>query len=213
MSAFRGAFPAMAPQRQVASKSNNVRKVVKSIIDARVEHKEYFQRFTGGAVAAGAVIPITQNIADGTNINDRTGFQIRPQHLKIVISAKAATNNVFGTFRIIFFQDRNSDGTVPVTGDLLSSGTSVESYNGINIQNGRFKILKDWFMPVSFFTGGNGTPICIVQEHNIRMKGVINYLASTGASSNGKGSLYALVIDGDSNTNYAFAVNLKYTDA
>jgi hypothetical protein len=194
----------------------SVRKVVKNMIDSRVEHKI----ITSVApnidwLTTGVVSLVSTDIAQGDNITERSGDVIRPKMLNFRIAlhtATATTQDIIG--RVILFQDSMCNGATPGVTDVLNSASYMAGYKPITRQARRFKILAD-FTVVSVF-GTNTQKLEVTKK--IPMIGSIHYLASAAAAASaGRNSVYALFISDTQGTagqkTYDWTYELVYTDA
>jgi hypothetical protein len=86
-------------------------------------------------------------IQQGSSGNNRTGRQVKLEHLRLNMFFQAANNEPNDLFRVIVFIDKESRGANPVVGDVLTNttfgfGAILSSHNFDNVPT-RFKILHD----------------------------------------------------------------------
>lgn len=218
-------FLQMAPMKMVSKRSNpNVRKVVKSILDSRVEHKQAVFDFTASTLSAGVVTNISEAIVQGDGVDQRSGNQIIVEsidyHMTSIAVAEATS-----TLRVILFIDRINIGSRPVVTDVLSVANPSSSYQVQGRVQNRYKILSDFFLLTSKATGsfstgtGNGVrsglPEVATAYHKLRLKDKVFYNAATAvATANGKGAIHMLFIDtANTQANYRVGMNLAFTDS
>lgn len=85
----------------------------------------------------------------GDTASERSGRKITLRSLLLRMSAQIDTDNVFGDYvRVILFQDKQQVGdTTPAASDVLQTVNPISPLNG-NSGN-RFKVLKDYYFPLS----------------------------------------------------------------
>jgi len=157
---------------------------------------------------SGFVIELS-NLAQGLDYTNRVGDSIKMQRIDIryrISQASAATR----TFcRVIVFRDLDGYGVKPAVTDVLESASELSMPKYLN--KDRFSILHDEFSCLSIAGAA-----AEVADFSIPHEGHIKYLGTTAASaSNGKGSLYMLIISNESGANVpTFAHNdrILYTD-
>jgi len=209
----------MAPSK-MALKSNNVRKVVKQMLNAQLEHK-VLSNATGVIdwTTAGVVSLISTDVAQGDDLNQRSGSQLILEKVKLVMTSTAVAGST-STLRVILFIDHINNGSVPAITDILTAATPTDAYALPAQSVGRFKILGDWFMLTSVNTGNagfgalSGLPAVVSKEQTWKLKDRVQYNAATNvAGANGKGALFMLFVDTGANCTYRVAMNLTYSDA
>lgn len=193
----------------------SVVKVVRSVLDSRIEHK----RITAvGALAdlatAGVVNTISMAVTQGDGIGNRSGNVIRPVSLKIRVQMGQLAGN-YDSFvaRFIIFQDTMCNGSTPAVTDLLSSADPLSGYEPETRQARRFKVLHDRTLTLTGQTKNNRRYLSV----DLPMKGAIHYLASTGAATDqGKNSIFALFITSAAaagGNRYGWSYDFEFTDA
>ena len=206
----------MAPSRQLSARKPNVRKVVKQMLESRLERKVIAS--TTSAIdwlTAGVVSLVSTDVAQGDDIGNRAGDIIRPK--KLVFRLATACNlPIAGSMlnRVIIFQDTMANGSTPAVTDVLNSASNMSPYKPVTLQEHRFKILKDFV--VSSVNATDTEKLEFIW--NIPMRGSIHYVGATAvAASAGKNSLYALFISDTQGTagqkTYVWSYQLEYTDA
>jgi len=199
---------------KMALKSNNVRKVVKQMLNAQLEHK-VLSNATGVIdwTTAGVVSLISTDVAQGDDIGQRSGDLIRPKKLtfRIAIASNAGAAMIS---RIILFQDTMANGSTPAVTDILNSASNASAYKPTTFQEHRFKVLKDFVTTTNVLTQIEKREIVVVCP----MRGVIHYVGSAAAAASaGKNSMYALFISDIAGTagqkTYNWSYQLEYTDA
>jgi len=208
--------------KMVSRRSNpNVRKVVKSILDSRVEHKQITFDFSATSLSAGVVTNITEGIVQGDGVNNRSGNQIIVDHIDFHISAVSAAN-VSSYLRVILLVDRINLGSRPSVTDVISTAVPSSSYAVQGRVQNRFKILADFNLLTSQANNSNGTnvilsglPAIAATKHTIRLRDKVYYNAATAvAGANGKGAIHMLFIDQtNSGCTYTVGMNIAYTDS
>ncbi len=197
--------------RQRGTSQRNLKQVVRSMLDARIEHKRADVFFAVNSAAAGAVTPLTQGITQGDDISQRSGDRIILEKISIYItSLNIRLINLPSTLRVIVFEDKLNTGSVPAVTDVLSSADYTDGYNVLNLQSSRFKVLKDAFI----VTVSGQTNHAVTNEWHFKVRDHIQYNGGTNvAGANGRGALFMLFIDGGAFATYRVGVNLTYSDA
>lgn len=208
----------MAPkrimQRGQASNTNNIKKMVKDIVESRLEHKRATITTALTAVAtAGAVVPMTQKITQGSDLSNRDGDMILINELWMIFQARNADNTFLGcSIRSIVFADNMNNGTAVAVTDVLQTAGTTSWYNLINQQKNRFKIYYDHTFDCTGQTSNSHQTVHL--KFNINRK---CFYSADGdiAGANGKGALFLLVIsdNADADFLYKFTWGMKYTDA
>lgn len=151
-------------------------------------------------------------VGQGTDYNQRIGDSIKMQHIEVHWRLYKNTGSTQSLVRIMLVRDLDGYGTAPATGDVLQSvgtATSVSSPTDW-LNRKRFSVLRDEYHTLN--NTGDST-VCGVWE--VPHSGHVLYLGTTAAaSSNGKGSLYVLVIsDEPTNTpSVSFYSRIVFTD-
>lgn len=203
------------PKSSKSTKS--VRRIVKDIVESRIEHKVGAVTQAAAAVtAAGIVDVITQSIGQGSDINNRDGDMIIIDTLNLVYTVKnnltATTNDVPQFVRMILFADNLNVGATPTVTEVLNSASVYSGYNTVNRQKNRFKIYNDEIFNIVGITAA----ACQHREKLFKINRKCFYSGASGASTNGKGALFLLtIVDtiASGNTQYAFGWELVYSDA
>lgn len=217
----------MAPMKMSSKRSSGtVRKVVKSILDARVEHKQATFDFSAASLAAGVINDLTEAIIQGDAVNQRSGNQIIVTSIDFTLTSLAATNAI-STLRCILFIDRINLGSRPVVTDVLTAASPASSYQVQGRVQNRYKILSDFHLLTAQSLDNNATPLVVINSHSngtpanavkhvkLRLKDKVFYNAATAiAGANGKGAIHILFVDiANSACTYTLGMNLSYTDS
>jgi hypothetical protein len=127
--------------RKSGVQHRRVHRVVKDMIESRIELKSVAASTGASATTqAGTVLYFTPILQDDTT-NGRTGDQIMPHDITLKCTSICSATEAS---RFILFQDKFANGTAPAVTDVLSSGSYNATYNHINVVlNKRFKILYD----------------------------------------------------------------------
>jgi len=195
--------------RGTRKQGNGVARLVRQVIDSRIERKVF--SITGGGipvVLAGNVINVTNGIVEGDDISNRQGTVIRLTRMRILYRATASTTS--SSIRFILFRDMFNQGTTPATTDLLPAATWISQYADTReIQQHRFKILNDIMLDLEI-AGSNVK----TRQYDMPVKGVVAYNGATAiASPNGFGANFLLVIGNAVTTQYDYTIQTVFTDA
>jgi hypothetical protein len=204
-------------ERRKKSVRNDVsRRMVKDIISARQEHKIGTVGPTAyaDATTVGVVLPITQQITQGDDVNNRVGDVIRAEKLRVLFGQHvASTAFVYFTTRIIVFADTMNLGTVPGVTEILNSADPLSGFAVTNLQKRRFKVYLDKF--ITSVAGASNQDV--LRDYNLAINKQVMYNAgSSVAAANGRGALFMLIISDSSvagNTRYSSTWELIYTDS
>jgi hypothetical protein len=206
----------MASRRQnrvlAPAQKRVMRQVAKGVFNSNVETK--IVSFDLGNVAsatAGAVLPISQFIEQGDNINQRSGDNVKVTKLRLYVSFADALATSVLIQRIIVFSDSMANGALPAVTDVLEAATVQSGYDQINSQRNRFKIYADkMFDQVAGTHTGQR-----VWEHTVRCNKLVYFNAASGAASDGKGALAYLIITSQANAliTHRFGCEIRFTDA
>ena len=201
----------MGPSRE-PSVQKIAAKVANAVILNRAEHKifTFNQAFTTWGTA-GTVIPITQGLTQGDNIDNRSGDKITLTSCSISLTAAVNALSVSSTVRLIYFLDTMANGSVPTVADVLQSVSTVGRYQSINLLKHRFKILWDITIPL-VATASNHV---VHKERMFRIKSPVYFQDGANiAGANSKNGMFCIALS-DAAVNLpgtAFAVQLQYTD-
>ncbi len=177
-----------------------------------VETKVINVNSTSTAVGTSGVITCLSQVAQGSDYTSRVGDSIRLQTLELrmrVFQNLTATQTVF---RVVVFRDLDGYGVAPAITDLFDAtggaGNTISQYNWLN--NQRFSILFDELQTFSS-TNESTAAVAFKTDH----QGHVKYLGTTAATaSNGKGSVYLLVVsdEGVNTPTYAYNSRVTFTD-
>jgi hypothetical protein len=193
-------------------RNNEVANAVRAAFAARVEHKRYsLATANTNTTTGGLVVPLTQALLVGDTISSRTGDVVTPEHLDLVlnITNPGSTLGRPIVVRTLVFQDTLNVGIAPIPSDVLDGATYGSTYTLLTNQQKRFRILHD--KSHVYVVGG----VQATMEHlRFKLKGKIYYNGDTNAvTSNGKNSLWILVIASSVNADYQHYSSLVFTDA
>jgi len=174
------------------------------------ENKRYTAVNTGTTSASGALVGITVNIAQGDNISNRNGDQIRVDGVTYRFGCTLNASATVERVRFIFFTDHYNLGSTPAVTDVLNTADVFSGFNPINMQAKRFKILHD--QTLTLCTSGNAgrTATC---DLSFKKSKVVQFTGTTGAQ--GAGHFYFIVLSdiGATNGGYEVSWDLVYQDA
>jgi hypothetical protein len=156
----------------------------------------------------GALSSLTSVIAQGDDINQRSGDQITIRKFTINFRFGAVTTNQ--TCRFIVVRDMMNQGAAPAVTDVLAAALYRSEYNPtLVVQQKRFLVVHDEFIDSNLNGETLQTRVVVRNSPN---KVFYNGAAAAG-TSNGKGSYWILVI-GDAITGlYEYTSQIWYTDA
>jgi hypothetical protein len=193
-----------------------VRQMVRGAIKGMQEHKVVaVANAAANSATGGTVVPITQWITQGDDLNNRSGdvVLIEKLHFYLTLSHYIGAAYTPCAQRVIVFSDTMNDGTLPGVTDVLEAAAFNSGYAQGNYQRMRYKIYMDKFFDQVSQTN---TAIKSISE-DIRIGKKIYYKGGAFATaSNGKHALFFLIISSTAsagNTTYASGWTLKYTDS
>lgn len=190
-------------------RKQNVKQLVRSMLAAQLERKAIVSNITAAATpTAGTVLNLTNAIIQGDDVNQRSGDKVRCIKHKIRVNAQAIINSQ--TTRFIVFKDTQQNGTIPTVLDVLDNADYLSQYDILNVyQQKRFIILWDKVLDVNIA----GESIKTVSK-NLQPTGDIWYNGATAVNaSNGRNSLFILIIASNSSGTYDYSWEMQYTDA
>lgn len=190
---------------------------MKDIVSSRIEHKVVDSLASFANVAtAGVVTPLTNIIVQGSDINARDGDMVIIESLDLVYvvrnSLASVTNDVPQVVRMILFADNLNVGAAPAVTDVLASASVVSGFQNPNRQKNRFRVYQDVIFDIVGATSASVKSI----DKRFKINRKCYFSAASGASSNGKGSLFVLTIAdsvASGNTQFALGWELVYSDA
>jgi len=188
--------------------SKSIAKQVRLILDGMAETKVNSLIVTGATVAAaGSMYDVSVNIAEGSDIANRSGTTVLLEQIRIYYRCFSVVSSQ--TFRFILFHDRFNAGAVPTVAELLPSSTYLSQFSDVReLQQHRYIILDDWFAN-SQISGE------IIKSHvrTIKCHRKMYYNGATAVSSAaGHNALYLCVIGSSSTGLYDFRVQMMYKD-
>ena len=197
-----------APRRTDQKKNQQTLAIVKAYMRNTLEKKIFSVTAVGTAITtAGVVIPLTNGIIEGDDIANRQGTVINLLRSRILLRAVGTASH---SQRFILFRDMLNLQAFPTVGLLLPSGTWISQYADTReMQQHRFKIIKDVTMDLNV-AGRN----VITREFDIPLKGKVYYNgAIAGATSEGPGAYYLLVIGSAVSGSYDYTIQTVFNDA
>ncbi len=188
---------------------------VRQILDSRLEHKRVTALGSAADLAtAGVINSISSNLAQGDDINGRTGDVVRVHKLRVkytFINSDSLAS--FYTGRIIIFQDTLANGALANVTDVLDSANPMSGYKPVYAQSRRFKILLDRTVNVIGATNRSR----VTETVDLRVPGTIHYIGSAAANASlGKNTLNALFISDLASAGkfqYVWSYDYDFTDA
>jgi len=202
----------MAKSKQTSNRTVS-KKSIREMIQGTKEIKACAVSTTFVDTTGGTVGPITQQIIQGDNVNQRSGDVISPIKLELNLSMLGGVGSTQSFHRFIVFQDMLNTGVAPVIADVLDGGAYNSTYAITNRQQRRFKILYDKMHGVVSGSNSNATHVQLKLKPAKRI--YYNGLTSV-TSANGKGSIWFLCMT-DSITvataTVAFYAVTSYTDS
>lgn len=180
-----------AKGKVVGSKKNKkVNNAVKQIMNSQRELKNFTLAASYVDVVTGTRNGISSGVVQGDAITGRSGDRIEPVRLQVNLTMLAGIGSTQSFHRVLIFQDRLNQGTLPALSEILDSSQWDSTYNIRNKQQGRFHIMYDKIHGV---VGGSNSAATHIQL-KLKCKGHISYNGSTpagGASSdNGPGAIF-----------------------
>lgn len=158
---------------------------------------------------AGSIISFS-TMAQGLDYaQNRIGDSIKLQRIEARYRIAMATTATKTFGRVIYFRDLDGYGTAPSVTDVLETADVLSPYKFLNSE--RFSILYDELLCLS--STGDASEVATI---NMNHEGHIKYLGTTAtAASNGKGSLYFLILSNETGTNvptFAHNERIYFTD-
>lgn len=169
----------------------NMHRTVKNIIDSTRELKNCATDFRFTNTVAGTGMPISQAVIQGDNVNQRSGMAIHPVRLDFNYSLLAGVGSTNSFHRLVIFQDRLNQAASVSIADVLDGSFYDSTYNILNKQQNRFKILHDKIYGVVGSSNSAATHI----QLKLKLKGKITYNGTAGnAGDNGPGAIFAITL-------------------
>lgn len=146
----------------------------------------------------GLVVSIS-SMAQGLDyLNNRVGDSIKLQRIEMRYRVAMAATAAQTQGRVIIFRDLDGFGTLPTVSDVLQTVSVLSPKDYLNAD--RFSILYDELFALNI--NGDSTEVGVV---DIPHEGHIKYLGTTAAAaSNGKGSLYFLILSNEAGATVPF---------
>lgn len=189
---------------------SEVRRMIKSTAGALRETK-YQNTTSGGTLSTTATsVEITQNIAQGDNVNMRSGDVIFVKELEVWLQVSMNTGATTDHVRFLIVIDKLNTGTSPAILDVLDTVVPESAYNTYSITSNRHKILLDEVIPMSI--SGNSRAINRKWKFNLKN---LKVAFTTTSASWGKNCIKGFIFDdlGALNSTFVVGYGLRYTDA
>lgn len=171
---------------------------IRKLINIETKIVETIGSTTTQADTTGVVVPLTQMEQGLDYINNRVGDSIKLQKIEIRYRMTINSSTTNTQVRVILFRDLDGYGTAPTIADVLQTVSILSPENFL--KKDRFSILYDEL--VTLDAGGDSSA---VGDIHIPHEGHVKYLGSTSAAaSNGKGSVYFLVLSNETSVNSPF---------
>lgn len=210
--------------RKRFGKGKTTRALAKAAI--RLAHKEMYFFDTvntpSSVVSNAGLVTCLTNVAQGDDINNRTGNAITARSLNLRILASGNAQNTINYMRVIVFMDKDNQGSNPAPGDVLQTvGSQVSIISPLKIANlGRFQILYDrvctFDHQVDYTVGtANNDPVgaCNLKLYK-RMRTPLRFTGSSGTNIFHNAIFLLVLSDVASNDPvYTFYSRIGYNDA
>lgn len=170
------------------------RKYVKKCMRTMLEKKSIVVQNaignSGVPTSSGRVDPIqSYNISQGTGDGNRTGNFIEINKITLRFNAFIPVGTPSSLYRVIVFQDRQTNGATPAVTDVIQTGTGGISagYNADNVTavgGSRFRILSDkWFVINAGAGAADASSTTTYKAWTLTLKGKykVHYDTNTGA--------------------------------
>jgi len=213
-SSSAGATTTSAYARRRNPVAPSVKTYVKGCMDRLLELKSITTSVidTVPGVAGALVLIPVEDILAGSGEDSRTGNII---HITKIVFNYTLFDSVPGLLRLIWFIDRQSNGTTPTLTQVLTSASFVSTYNTTNVighGGHRYAILGDETRTVN---PGVAAAVQIVplQTKTIKTKIPIHYLASTGAATDvATNNVWCFVIANTATMTLRHQCQIQFTD-
>lgn len=193
---------------------------VKKAIMKVAEIKEYSTSSAPAALTtAGAVAPLNQ-IAEGTEINQRVGRHLTPKGIDVCVSIAGAAVTTLDFIYIALVWDKQPDGTTPSYATIMDTASTTNAWqafkNTLQYRD-RFTILWEERSVLENDTAVASTPNNF--ENNFYRKYIdlskknlkCEYIGS-GAGTPATGGLYIIYIDSAAAAQMGYTCKFTYTD-
>lgn len=168
--------------------STSVKRYVNKKIDNQIEDKQLITQFANPTTSdvVGQVV-LLNGITQGVDQNNRVGNRVRMKYARIRINLSQASNTPASIresmHRIIIFIDKQANGALPASSDLLTTtGATAEEYlSPIKIQSKkRFQILYDRYHTLQVHGGSVNVPQTTSIEIKLKLKKkIVQYKGTT----------------------------------
>lgn len=197
--------------KNIASSSRStVRKEIKDILNSTREVK-YQNTTQGGTLSTTATnIEITQNIAQGDNVNMRSGDVIFVQELELWLQISMNVSATTDHVRFLVIIDKLNTGTSPAILDVLDTVVPESAYNTYSVSSNRHRILLDEVMPMSI--AGDSRAINRKWKFNLKD---LKVAFTTSSASWGKNCIKGFIFDdlGALNSTFVCGYGIRYHDS
>lgn len=174
----------------ISSARKSELKAIRRYIAEHQSEPKFTEGTTTTVGTAGVVVPVFLGLVQGDTDTTRTGSRITCTKLSLRWDLTASvTDNIS---RVIVFVDRGSNGTAPVTADILDSASVNSCNNHRNVEvNKRFTILYDRTIATSV-TG----PSAACEEWTSKTNRQVGFIGNAGTAADlGTGQIYLLFIN------------------
>lgn len=191
--------------------SRTVKRVVRSMIEARVEHKcMTTSPALNVAPATAGNIHRLGNLAQGDDFYQRSGDVVLMRDLKFKFHASVTTATNANCHRIIILSDSMANGALLTVPELLDTSSYLSMLNIVNQQRHRFKIYYDRLHSV--VSTSSIQEVSVILDYKLNKSQFFND-GTANATSVGKNAIYAIVISQNTNGLYNWNSSLTYTDS
>lgn len=164
-----------------------------------------------GPAGALALVPV-EDILAGSGEDSRTGNII---HISKIVFNYVVFDSVPGLMRLIWFIDRQANGTTPTLTNVLTSASFVATYNTLNVighGGHRYLILGDETRTLN--PGVAAAVQCTTLNTKVISKKIpVHYLASTGAATDvATNNVWCFVIANTATATIRHQCQIQFTD-
>jgi len=194
-------------------KERGIKRQIRDAIRSRQEIKSAAVSTTFVDSVAGTVGPVTQQIIQGDNVNNRSGDKINVVKLDLNLTMLAGIGSTQSFHRFILFQDRLNVGIAPLISEVLDGSLYNSTYAIVNRQQQRFKILYDKIHGV---VGGANSAATTVKVKLKPTPQIFYNGTSSVTTANGRNSIWFLCLTDAitvSTATISFYANVSYTDS
>jgi hypothetical protein len=172
-----------------------------------------------GGDDGGATQPDTGDIKQGSAATERIGEKIYVYDLDINLQFNAGDNLTGNWMRIIIFVDKQSNGTIPATTELLESAVPYSLRNLENTK--RFHVLQDKYFNVTNTGAGGSTAVYVGGAKQMRIHhsfgaNGLKVQYSTGADGDAQdikdNNVWMLILGSGTGVTTSFHSRIRYSD-